>query len=86
MSSENDHYRTLEVPEDADGDTIKKAYRKLALKYHPDKQKAGSDPDTASSMFTMVSNAYEVLSDPEKRRQYDIRTGKCKSTASPRSW
>lgn len=66
MSS--DPYDVLEVPRDADADTIKKAYRKLARKYHPD---VNSDPG-AQERFKDVSTAYEILSDPEKRRRYDL--------------
>ncbi|HYO41453.1 MAG TPA: molecular chaperone DnaJ [Nocardioidaceae bacterium] len=63
-----DLYDTLGVARDADGDTIKKAYRKLARQLHPD-----VNPDPASAdRFKEVSAAYEVLSDPEKRRMYDL--------------
>jgi len=62
-----DFYELLGVPRDASESQIKKAYRKLSLKYHPDK-----DPsDEAKKKFTEVSNAYEVLGDEEKRRIYD---------------
>ena len=57
----------LGVDRDADADTIKKAYRRLARQYHPD---VNSEPG-AAERFKEVSNAYEVLSDPEKRRRYD---------------
>ena len=59
-----DHYQTLGVGRDADGPTIKKAYRKLAGKHHPDK---GGDAER----FKQISEAYEVLSDPQKREAYD---------------
>ena len=58
------HYETLGITRDADGDTIKKAFRRMALKHHPDK---GGDPDK----FKAISEANEVLSDPEKRKRYD---------------
>lgn len=63
-----DFYRILGVPEKADGDEIKKAYRKLAKKYHPD---ANQGDETAAERFKEVGEAYSVLSDPQKRKQYD---------------
>jgi molecular chaperone DnaJ len=63
-----DPYAVLGVERDADADTIKKAYRRLARQYHPD---VNSDPG-AAERFKEVSHAYEVLSDPEKRRVYDL--------------
>jgi molecular chaperone DnaJ len=72
MSRENtvsqDLYETLGVARDADSDAIKKAYRKLARQLHPD---VNPDPAT-QERFKEVSHAYEVLSDPEKRRMYDM--------------
>lgn len=63
-----DYYKTLGVAKGATGDEIKKAYRKLALKYHPDKNNGNKDYE---AKFKEISEAYAVLSDPEKRRQYD---------------
>jgi molecular chaperone DnaJ len=63
-----DLYDTLGVARDADGDTIKRAYRKLARQLHPD---VNPDPGSAER-FKEVSHAYEVLSDAEKRRMYDL--------------
>lgn len=62
-----DYYKTLGVERDASEDDIKRAYRKLARKYHPDVSK---EPD-AEEKFKEVQEAYEVLHDPEKRQAYD---------------
>lgn len=62
-----DYYRTLGVAREAPADEVKKAYRKLARKYHPDVSK---EPD-AEKRMKEVNEAYEVLSDPEKRAAYD---------------
>mmetsp|Transcript_14179 Transcript_14179/g.17847 ORF Transcript_14179/g.17847 Transcript_14179/m.17847 type:complete len:315 (+) Transcript_14179:170-1114(+) len=75
MSSFNDNadpYEVLGVAKDATTAQIKSAYRKLALKFHPDKQK-GSEEDKAraTSLFTKIGNAYEILSDEDARRRYD---------------
>ena len=68
MSSE-DLYRILEVSRGASADEIKKSYRELARKLHPDK--AGSTPE-AQAAFLELKAAYDILSDPQKRRQYDF--------------
>ena len=67
MAGKRDYYEVLGVERDASQDEIKRAFRKLAFKYHPDRNKA---PD-AEERFKEISEAYGVLSDPEKRRQYD---------------
>ncbi|MFQ5940756.1 MAG: molecular chaperone DnaJ [Nitrososphaerales archaeon] len=67
MSSKRDYYEVLGVRKNAGADDIKKAYRKLALQYHPDRNKS---PD-AEDKFKQISEAYAVLSDSEKRQLYD---------------
>ena len=64
-----DPYEVLMVPADADAETIKRAYRNLARKLHPDR--AGSTPE-AKAAFLELKSAYDILSDPQKRRQYDF--------------
>ena len=66
--SKRDYYEVLGVPKDADEDALKKAYRKLAKKYHPD---ANPGDKEAEAKFKEASEAYSVLSDPQKRQQYD---------------
>jgi len=69
MSRTKDYYKVLRVSEDAELDQIKKAYKKLALQWHPDK-----NPDNvkvAEEKFKEIGEAYSVLSDPEKRKKYD---------------
>jgi|SRR5690554_2123134 len=66
--AKRDYYEVLGVEKSADSADIKKAYRKLAMKYHPDKNK---DDKAAEEKFKEASEAYEVLSDPEKRQIYD---------------
>ena len=66
--SKRDYYEVLGVSRDADEATLKKAYRKVAKKYHPDVNPGDKE---AEKKFKEASEAYAVLSDPEKRRQYD---------------
>ena len=62
------YYETLGVKKDSSAQDIKKAYRKLAMKYHPDQNKGDK---AAEEKFKKISEAYAVLSDPEKRKQFD---------------
>ena len=62
-----DYYAILGVSRDAGADDVKKAYRKMALKFHPDKNKA----EDAEERFKEIAEAYEVLSDQDKRATYD---------------
>jgi curved DNA-binding protein len=64
-----DYYKTLGVPKNASQEGIKRAFRKLAIKHHPDKAKG--DKRTAEERFKEINEAYEVLGDPEKRKKYD---------------
>jgi DnaJ-class molecular chaperone len=64
-----DFYDTLGIPRGANETEIKKAYRKLAMKWHPDKNAEGKEQ--AEKKFKAVSEAYEVLSDPGKKKTYD---------------
>ncbi|MFO7773445.1 MAG: J domain-containing protein [Dehalococcoidia bacterium] len=72
MPSEQDHYEVLSVAPDASAEEIKEAYRKLAFQYHPDRNPASRD---ASKKMTEINEAYAILSDPAKRREYDIPRG-----------
>src|SRR4030081_2310708 len=72
MATRADYYKTLEDDKKASAEEIKKAYRKLARKYHPDRN---PDDKSAEARFKEVSQAYDVLGDPDKRKQYDSGTG-----------
>jgi len=72
MATRPDYYKALGVDKKASADEIKKAYRKLARRYHPDRN---PDDKGAEERFKEVSQAHDVLGDPEKRKQYDSGTG-----------
>ena len=68
MAEKRDYYEVLGVEKNADADTIKKAYRKAAIKYHPDKNPGDKE---AEEKFKEAAEAYDVLSNPDKRARYD---------------
>lgn len=68
MSEKRDYYEVLGVSKSASKEELKKAYRKLAVKYHPDRN---PDDDAAEAKFKEAAEAYEVLNNPEKRQRYD---------------
>ncbi|MCY1207290.1 Chaperone protein DnaJ [compost metagenome] len=70
MATKRDYYETLGVPKNANEDEIKKAYRKLAMKHHPDRNHGDTSKD-AEAKFKEVKEAYEMLSDGQKRAAYD---------------
>jgi DnaJ-class molecular chaperone len=72
MSSQNEenYYKILEVSETATAEEIKKSYRKLSLKYHPDRNGGNSDPDV-SEKYKKINGAYEILGDVDKKIEYD---------------
>lgn len=70
MAAKNDYYSILGVSKDASPEEMKKAYRKQAIKWHPDKHK-GEDKDMADRKFKEINEAYQILSDTQKRQAYD---------------
>ncbi len=68
MADKRDYYEVLGVPKDADKAQLKAAYKKLAIKYHPDKNPGNKE---AEDKFKEAAEAYDVLNDPQKRQQYD---------------
>ncbi|KAJ3695851.1 hypothetical protein LUZ60_001228 [Juncus effusus] len=68
FSQPKDYYKILEVDYDANEETIRSNYIRLALKWHPDKKK---DEDCATSKFQDINEAYKVLSNPARRQEYD---------------
>lgn len=73
MDIPENYYAVLGVPVDADNDTLKRAYRQLARRFHPDLA-GGANPNAATEM-KRINRAYAILSDPEKRRSYDVVIG-----------
>lgn len=69
MAAKTDYYDILGVSKTASADEIKKAYRKQALEWHPDKH--ATDKEAAEKRFKEINEAYQVLSDTNKRSQYD---------------
>ena len=80
MAARPDYYKALGVSKNATPDEIKKAYRKLARRYHPDRN---SGDKTAEERFKEISEAHDVLSDPEKRKQYYRGTGPFATAGGP---
>src|ERR1700712_4360502 len=78
MANGTDYYKVLGVDRKASQEDIKKAYRKLARKYHPDTNKDAG----AEDRFKQISEAYDTLGDPEKRKKYD-RGGSVFGGANP---
>jgi molecular chaperone DnaJ len=68
MADRRDYYEVLDVPRDADAEAVKKAYRKAALKWHPDRNPGNAE---APERFKEIAEAYQVLGDPSKREAYD---------------
>ena len=66
--ADRDFYEILGVSKNANDEEIKKSYRKLAMKYHPDRNKSNKE---AERRFKEISAAYEILKDPQKRAAYD---------------
>ena len=71
MEERKDYYKILGIDKNADENTIKKAYRKLAKKYHPDTNAGNAQ---AAEKFKQITEAYSVLSDPEKKKMYPVRS------------
>lgn len=71
QSKQKDYYKTLDVPRKASAKVIKKAYRAMALMWHPDKHTGEEEKEVAEKKFQEVAEAYEVLSDDDKRKAYD---------------
>lgn len=68
MAEEKDYYKILGVERNASADEIKKAYKKVAIKWHPDRNPGSKE---AEEKFKQAAEAYDVLRDPDKRARYD---------------
>ena len=85
-TAKRDYYEVLEVTKTASGDEIKRSYRRLAMKYHPDRN-AGEGRAEAEMKFKECSEAYEVLSDDAKRQRYDqYGHAGCRRRTTIRTW
>jgi curved DNA-binding protein CbpA len=73
MEDSEDPYKVLGVSRDASASQIKTAYRKLALKHHPDRQSDDESRRMATQIFSKISNAYEILGDENRRQQFDLQ-------------
>ncbi|KAL7541965.1 hypothetical protein ACHAXR_011408 [Thalassiosira sp. AJA248-18] len=78
MAAKKNHYEVLEISKDAELIDIKKAYRRLALKHHPDRNNGSAD---SAEKFKSIGQAYTILSDPTSRRNYDAAL-KCPSMSA----
>src|SRR2546423_8890462 len=80
MAARPDYYKALGVGKNASAEEIKKAYRKLARRYHPDRNPGDK---VAEERFKEISQAHDVLGDPDKRKQYDQGTGPFAGVGGP---
>ena len=84
MAQKRDYYEVLGVSKNASEDEIKKAYRKIAIKYHPDRN---PDNKEAEEKFKEAAEAYSVLSDQQKRQKYSTREyNRCKICGRPHAY
>ena len=74
MNDSDDPYKILGVSRESSASEIRSAYRKLALRHHPDKQTTDEDRQRCNSLFAKISNAYEILGDESRKREFDLET------------